>query len=258
MKDRRSLFSAALAAAAVLTSVPARAQFDPLHNHLKCYRIASRVQGGKTVTLNDQFGTAVAAVLKPFLLCTPTQKICDTPGGCPPDPEPAVPVRHFKCYKVKVPRSAAPPSVQLIDQFGNETVKVGPALLLCTPAVKIPVGETTTTTTTVTTTTQPFCHLENTAGPPICAGSCTDPNAACKNIPSVGCRCVNPPSPCGGDATTGCGGLCENTAQSCILVGTTCQCANPVPCGQTAPACDGQCPAGTTCGAGATGGCACK
>ena len=237
---------ALLATLAVAFTAPAaRAQFDPLHNHLQCYKIRSRMKPAKTVMLNDQFGNSVAAVLTPVLLCLPTQKTCDIAGGCGQDPEPAVPVRHFKCYKVKVPRSPARPAVVLTDQFGTETVQVGAATLLCTPVLKIPVGQTTTTSTSTTTsTTTPFCTLITTGVAPLCGGSCPDPTATCADVPGAGCRCVTPPAPCGGSPVGGvCGGLCTDPALTCQLVGAACQCAPPPQhCGQVQPPlCGGQC-----------------
>ena len=56
-------------------ATPAAAQFDPLHNNLKCYQIKS-ASTTKTIVAVNQFGKEALFRLQPVLLCLPTQKIC--------------------------------------------------------------------------------------------------------------------------------------------------------------------------------------
>ncbi len=113
----------------------ATAQFDTDHNHLQCYPIrGDKVK--KTVVVADQWGTSETVVVKPALLCLPTDKR-PAPFGPALDPDPVDPaaVYPFKCYKVKPGNKQNLRTVSVTDQFGTETVKVRRrSSLLCAPA----------------------------------------------------------------------------------------------------------------------------
>jgi hypothetical protein len=268
-----------LAALGAVSATPARAQFDPVHNHLACYKISVREKPVvKTVLLSNQFGRQRVVKLTPQLLCVPTQKTCCQPGAtaaacqpipCPPDPTPVqpAPVDHFECYKLatkecadtdpgcantgKFPKNI---SVNLTDQFGAALASVTTPQLLCAPVLKEVVSPTTTTTTTTssttTTTVVSGCQLDSTVSPPMCGGFCPSPTI-CLSTSATSCDCVQPPQECQGPVATACGGLlCPSPVQVCQFdaAAQQCQCSTPIPCNQSAPpACGGTCPAGTTC-----------
>jgi hypothetical protein len=280
--------------AGLLVSVlmtPAAAQFDPQFNHLKCYQIKDKVVV-KTLIAQNQFGQERIAKLIPQLLCLPTKKICC--GGnptkvnpcpqqipCPPDPTPAVPVNHFKCYKIAVKTCVIPTDpacaqvaafkkkqifVNLLDQFGLEQdVLVGPPRYLCAPVLKTVVSgvttttttvvptttiTTTTTTTTITTTTTLPCHGPDAAG--MCSGFCP-PGLTCEATGPQTCNCVDDGAVCHIGGPAPCGGFCPNTVQHCTQTpGTTiCECNPPNPppaCNLSSfPACPGTCPSPMVC-----------
>ncbi|HJQ84859.1 MAG TPA: hypothetical protein VKA21_12330 [Candidatus Binatia bacterium] len=201
--------------AAVLASIgvaaPAVAQFDPAFNHLKCYRIKGpRID--KVLLAENQFGRERIVKLVPLFLCAPTKKICcsntaDVPGctpvACPADPTPNQPaaVDHFKCYKIGVrfcdqlsgaactTLTKAPRTTQafLQTQFGDETVTVGPAKMLCAPVLKTVLLPATTTTTigTTTTTVPTFCCEWDTGFAPPLETACLD-----DVFPAVDTKCT--------------------------------------------------------------------
>jgi hypothetical protein len=160
MKSRRILYVAAIGVLAGGLATSASAQFDPLHNNLKCYKIKGPSLA-VSLQLDNQFSRERVFKLVPQFLCLPTQKqCCNATTGCSPslcNPEPSpnqpAPVDHFKCYKIQVkqctPTTAnpapsgdcskltgrfppAPPAiaVTLRDQFHDEDVTVGPPKLL--------------------------------------------------------------------------------------------------------------------------------
>jgi len=252
-------------AALVLGLAPsAVAQFDPQHNHLKCYRIK-----GKPIAVNlqldNQFDRERVVQLTPVLLCAPTQKTCCAPGAtaatpcqpipCPADPSPnqPAPVDHFKCYKVKPTQCLSPTTVNdcatpgrfpknvfevtLTDQFHTEDVVVGLPQLLCTPVLKAVVRPTSTTTTSTTTTT--IC-----ANPP-CVPTTTTTTIPCRNTAAAG----QPPM-CAGDCPP---------QLACVFISSTGQCMCETPCALSGTACNQQfCPnAVQKCQPNATNPCGC-
>lgn len=262
MKTRYLTLALAALVAVLESPQTARAQFDPLHNHLKCYRIkGQRVQ--KLVALDNQFGRELVVKMVPELLCLPTQKTCCLPGvaGCQPipcgsDPVAAAPVHHFKCYKITAKTCGTPGctdltgfkrgiKVTLRDQFGVETLDVGRPQLLCTPTEKQVVSSTTTTTSTSTTTTilQP-CHGPNAAG--MCAGACP-PAQTCLATSPTSCDCVPTDAMCMGGAGN-CNGLCPDVRQRCLAPSTTAPCDCFEPCDLSPfPTCGGVCPPQEVC-----------
>jgi hypothetical protein len=248
MTQARTLVRAAAVLVAFGIATPAAAQFDPLHNHLKCYRIKDKAISRRLV-LDNQFGRELVVKLQPQLLCLPTQKTCCQtvaglagcqPAPCDPDPVPPTPVHHFKCYKIAARLCANPACtaflkppknlfVNLRDQFGIEQdVRVGPSQLLCAPVQKDVIGQTSTTTTsststsstqttssTSTTSTIP-CRLDPT-NPPTCGGPCP-PGLICVNTPpgTTECDCVDQPLGCSLQTSGACGGLCPGVTQQCL------------------------------------------
>lgn len=209
---------------------------------------------------------------------------CSKPSAanCPPDPSQPnqpVPVDHFKCYKINVkecppctpsptnancvataagafdctkltgrfPPIPPPIQVQLIDQFHQEKVNVGPPKMLCVPVVKVVVSPTTTTTRVPTTTTTIPCHAPDAAG--ACNGDCpsTPPNnMKCLATSASSCDCVPVNQMCMQPAGATCGGLCPNINQLCGIDVTTNMCTCGSPCGGTPPTCGGVCPPSPT------------
>jgi hypothetical protein len=98
--------------------------------HLKCYRIAESRFAGRTVTVQNQFGTRTFEVRQPTRLCNPASK------RVPPGTPPAVPsgLDHFRCYGIE--GSSLGRTVALRDQFGRQTAVVAEPEYLCNPASK--------------------------------------------------------------------------------------------------------------------------
>ena len=276
---RRMFYVAAIGVLAGGLVAPASAQFDPLHNNLKCYKIT-----GPSLTVNlqldNQFGRERVFNLVPQFLCAPTQKTCCAAGTattvcqptpCPPEPSPNQPaaVDHFKCYKIQVkecpPATAGgfdcskltgrfppvPPAITatLVDQFHTEDVTVSHPKMLCVPVLKIR-GTTTTTTPPPTTTTTIRCGQVPGVTPPTCGGDCPSP-LSCVNIatpPNIQCMCE---TPCGLQGTT-CTGFCPGSLQKCAPIATNpCGCCTitggPCTAGSTNECCGGTCLASGTC-----------
>jgi hypothetical protein len=98
--------------------------------HLKCYEIEESRFGGRTVTVQNQFGTRTFQVRQPTRLCNPASK------RVPPGTPPAVPsgLGHFRCYGIEA--GPVNRTVTLRDQFGRQQVVVGEPEYLCNPASK--------------------------------------------------------------------------------------------------------------------------
>ncbi len=292
-----ALLVAAFAMPAAAQGTACTTPFDPACNHLKCYQIKDQPiisTVGKTtpvLQLDNQFGREVVYRLQPVLLCVPTEKSCCCPGSpgcvagatgcspnnCGPNPVNAPALPHFKCYKIKAKtcpngdctRLASFTKgtlVNLRDQFGQElNVPVGTPRLICAPADKQIVGQTTTTvtTTTQTTTTTIICHFDSTPAVNRCVGPCP-PNAPagsqCLQTGPGKCDCIPPPVCCQCTGTSGPQCFDSNTScpSNCITVPNAdcdpathqCTCGfcidngtcSGVPCSANQP-----CPTGTTC-----------
>lgn len=113
----------------------------------KCYRVKTSIGQPKppkrVVKLIDQFGNEFNAVLKPFLMCNPTQR---TNGTQTPGPL-ANPEAHLVCYKIKAEKNAANDDLKLPRKVAirNEVVPgderrefydVMKSDLLCMPSTK--------------------------------------------------------------------------------------------------------------------------
>ena len=278
MTNRRICSIAAIGVLAGGLATSASAQFTPLFNNLKCYKIGGPALA-VSLQLDNQFDRERVFRLVPQLLCVPTQKSCCTattgqcsPSLCPPEPSPnqPAPVDHFKCYKSQekqcTPTPAnpapggdcskltgrfppAPPAiaVTLRDQFHDENVTVGPPKLLCVPVLKIRQSTTTTTPTTTTTTTTRLCMLQPGSNPPMCGGDCPAGESCLFNTATNQCGCSD--TPCG-LVSGACAGLCPSQAQQCHPAGTnpcTCCFLSGAPCTSGAECCSGTCntPPGT-------------
>jgi hypothetical protein len=256
----------------LLLAGSAAAQFDPQHDHLTCYRIKGQ-RITTTAVIDNQFGHEDLVQLTPALLCLPTHKTVAPPGV---DPLPPAAVRHFKCYKVRRVKGAAPPTVRLTDQFGTEVVRVRERQLFCTPVLKEVMGPTTTTvtTTTVTTTsvTIPLVLCDGGDSAPTCGGTCP-PGDTCVAtqlgglIPTCGCFPTGV-TPCGGSAFPQCGGAClgDNVCNPHLVTGPGgpifqgCLCDSPGPCSPTGPpscGAGGDCPGSQICTTFVAGGAEC-
>lgn len=231
--------------------------FDPACNHLKCYQIkdpaSTIVSKSPVLRLDNQFGREVIYRLQPVMLCVPTLKACCnasgcSPANCAPNPVPAPPLPHFKCYKIKAKtcvdaacaKVAAFPKgtlVNLRDQFGQElNVPVGQPRMICAPAIKEHVGATTTTsvtvqttsttvtTTTSTTTTTLPCHFDA-SSPTHCSGPCpagAPPGSQCVQTAPGKCDCLQQPVCCECGAA-GCFDINGQCPAGCFgVAGATC------------------------------------
>ena len=78
------------------------------------------------VQLRDQFGPSETVTARPLYLCNPVSKnkdeITDT-------------LTHLVCYAIRAPRSALK-RVAIVNQFGVDTLAVGPPRTLCVPSLK--------------------------------------------------------------------------------------------------------------------------
>ncbi len=104
--------------------------------HLKCYSIFSAEDPDVSVNLTNQFGTETGVEVGPArAMCMPTLKTVTFPLPPIPPSGPLVEVPHYKCYDIV--GDTPDVAVDLETQFGFELgVQVGPANLLCAPAIK--------------------------------------------------------------------------------------------------------------------------
>jgi len=272
---RRVFYVAAIGVLIGGLATPASAQFDPLHNNLKCYKITGPSLA-VNLQLDNQFGRERVLKLVPQFLCAPTQKTCCAaatattvcqPIPCPPEPSPNQPaaVDHFKCYKIQVkectpttagtfdcskligrfPPVPPPITATLVDQFHTEDVTLSKPKMLCVPVLKI--RGTTTTTTPPPTTTTTLCVPPNCPTTTTTTTATTTTTTPCAEVPGV-----TPPM-CGGDCPAPL--ACVNITPG----GTTVQCNCETPCGlNSAMQCTGFCPsAAQQCARTATNPCGC-
>jgi hypothetical protein len=99
--------------------------------NFKCYTAKFDPRGPRftrrTATLEDQFRTTDARILRPYELCTPVSK-----NGDGIENEAA----HLMCYKFYDTGPRGRRSVQVTDQFGTEEMIAGSGRVLCVPALK--------------------------------------------------------------------------------------------------------------------------
>lgn len=118
-------------AAKSLVSPPA--PLSPTIEHFACYTV-KRKSGtfhSQTVTVTDQFGTQTPAVVRPELLCVPTNKNDEDPNA-PTDPN------AFLCYDLRTRENLNIAPVFTNDQFGALTNTLIRRDELCVPATILP------------------------------------------------------------------------------------------------------------------------
>jgi hypothetical protein len=81
----------------------------------------------RTVLLQDQFGRSETVTGKPVLVCTPVSKNRELPKDT---------VTHLVCYEIRA-RRAPRRYVQIVNQFGVDTLPVDAARVLCLPSTKL-------------------------------------------------------------------------------------------------------------------------
>lgn len=112
---------------------PPAGSLTALTDHFKCYGVRTKSAfAQRTVSLDDQFETERAQVLRPVLLCPPAEKN-------------AVKLRdsttHMVCYTIqdRVRKEKAGGRLVVVrNQFGVETLAVQKPQLLCVPSTKKP------------------------------------------------------------------------------------------------------------------------
>lgn len=114
----------------LLTSASAQGPNPPGVNpqHFQCYNVTDpRPATPRTVLLQDQFGRSETVTGKPLLVCTPVSKnraqVKDT-------------VTHLVCYEIQA-RKAPQHYVQIVNQFGIDTLPVDAPRMLCLPSTKL-------------------------------------------------------------------------------------------------------------------------
>jgi hypothetical protein len=95
--------------------------------HFQCYNVTDpRPATPRSVLLQDQFGRSETVTGKPVLVCNPVSKnrgqVKDT-------------VTHLVCYEIR--RKAPRHYVQVVNQFGIDTLAVDAPRLLCLPSTKL-------------------------------------------------------------------------------------------------------------------------
>jgi len=131
MKSTIVIVSAA-ALSLIATAAPSLAQRNPPGvnpTHYQCYRVTEKEPAFKerAVKLRDQFGGSDAKVLKPVMLCAPTNKN---------NLEARDRITHYLCYEDEGPK---PPEkvAEITNQFGKQIVVVNEPRLLCVPSRKV-------------------------------------------------------------------------------------------------------------------------
>jgi hypothetical protein len=96
-------------------------------DHYQCYRVSPETRfRQRKVKLKDQFGGAVAGILRESFLCAPVEKN---------DGKIANKQDHLMCYVVSGGKDARK-RVLIINQFGRAIVKVGGTITVCVPSLK--------------------------------------------------------------------------------------------------------------------------
>jgi hypothetical protein len=102
------------------------------NNHYKCYKVTNEPFTQRAVTLEDQFGSSTATVIKATRFCNPADK---NSGGI------VDPTAHLMCYTIRE-SGFTKRTVVVRNQFGDQTVTVLKPETLCNPAEKngVPFG----------------------------------------------------------------------------------------------------------------------
>jgi hypothetical protein len=224
-------------------------------DHYKCYRVRGARTRLSGITVQTQFdGPVTVDVKRPLHLCTPVDKngegIIDS-------------VHHLMCYQVRT-RPQAKRMVSTTNQFEQDTFDIFGIRELCVPAFKFPgscgdgivnaPGEACDGSpapqcasglcaTDCTCVPGPAATATVTPSPTPTPTATATPTPTAEPTPVCGNDVVEGSEECDGAATgTACDGLCD----------TDCTCATGLACGDTFPACQGDCPAGQACTHGAT------
>ena len=79
------------------------------------------------MSLEDQFGTTIVDVKRPYLVCAPASR----DGGPVPDT-----TTHMCCYRTRAPGLPGGVKAHTTDGFGSLTVQVRRSTLTCLPCTK--------------------------------------------------------------------------------------------------------------------------
>jgi hypothetical protein len=139
MKPVRMVTVAALVV--VLSALcPARANAGVL-DHFKCYSVVQAAPVNEFVELEDQFDKADGIVEQALVriavfFCNPTEKLISPTA--PPTPI-QNPDGHLKMYLITPPTTSQPVrTVQVSNQFGQQTLTVFQPIILAVPTQKLP------------------------------------------------------------------------------------------------------------------------
>ena len=132
--------------AVVSMSVVARSAFaggnpSPLEDHLTCYSVLADSKPSEflKVQLQNEFGLLDADVLVVAqLFCSATAKVEGNGVLTTLAPKATLSPGDFVCYALKT-RAPGPGQIQVSDPFGDRTLTLGGARLLCAPAVRFAV-----------------------------------------------------------------------------------------------------------------------
>ena len=239
---------------AIGTTVPAplAAPID----HYKCYRVKGATTRLSGVSVDTQFGPVTVDIKKPLELCTPVNKNGE---GVVDD------VHHLLCYQVRTV-AQSPLTVSTNNQFEQKTFDLFGIRELCVPAFKFPGfcgdGQVNAPGEQCDGSPAPQCASG------LCANDCTcvapQPTATATptRTPTPTATVTPTPEPtpfCGNNVVEG-NEECDGTATGTDCDGecdTDCTCPTGPPCGDSFPACQGDCPAGESCTHGATA-CTCE
>jgi len=194
----------------------ARADAQPVADHLKCYKVKDpQPRASYTADLGGLVAEPGCTIRVPAVMaCVPATKTNVTPT--PPGGGGTGMPNAFGCYKIKCPRPTLP-AFQLNDQFGNRSVTPSAPKLLCAPVA--PPTTTTTTTTSTTTTNLPVCG----PGDQSC-GSCGDGVCLANCSPTGLPVCTGTPVGdfCFADTDCASGQVCTRVTPSSCLCRTVC------------------------------------
>ncbi len=241
---------AACLLAALTLATPHTARAGVL-DHLICYRIKDPIGLKVAMDLITQnqpdFTQKGCFITKAIEFCVPATKtnVTSKLHNQPVFPNISGPSlsRDYLCYKTKCDTKNVPQSRVVADQFGSRTELKWQVAKVCVPAKKISKG----------------CGF---VAPHQCGGDCPDPAQQCQPMANDGgCECVPHNPGCYVDAAGQCTGVCPiNPGVKCVYdAAGICGCDGTVGCQQSAPACNGTCPAPATCISDpATGNCNCN
>jgi hypothetical protein len=101
-------------------------------DHYKCYNVQPQFQRTHHVSLQDQFGTTQAVVLKAKALCTPVSK---------DNGQVLQPGTHLVCYELRPATGFTARTVEILNQFGDfPNITLMQAERLCVPSLKLLLG----------------------------------------------------------------------------------------------------------------------